>query len=105
MLKLFALSIYFYLAISSHHSLNDLTPKQKAKWTLAVYMNGDNELESSITGDSIDKIDLMMKAYNPMRQNFGKPQTGDFHVTFIFMIINTIIVYCIFINKNIFNNY
>ena len=86
MLKLFALAIYFYLAISNCHPLNDLAPKQKAKWTLAVYMNGDNELESSITGDSVDKIDLMMKLYNPMRQNFGKPQTGDFHVIFIYMM-------------------
>jgi hypothetical protein len=33
-----------------HSPLSSLSPYQTKKWTVAVYMNGDNELESSITG-------------------------------------------------------
>lgn len=42
--------------------MSALTPKPKAKWTLAVYMNGDNDLEPSITGG----------------KSFGQKLSGDF---------------------------
>jgi len=38
------------LVHSKGHDFRELTVQKKAKWTIAVYMNGDNELESSITG-------------------------------------------------------
>jgi len=43
---LLLLTVEVLLAID----MSSLIPKPKAKWTLAVYMNGDNELEPSITG-------------------------------------------------------
>ena len=62
--------------------LNDLTPFPKAKWTVAVYMNGDNELEPSITGGEVTN-ERYQKWFNPNREIFSVNQRyvapGDFH--------------------------
>ena len=43
-------------SLAAESALSSLKAYPKAKWTIAVYMNGDNELEDSITGGTaIDK--------------------------------------------------
>ena len=40
----------FVLCNGAGNNISDLKQYPKAKWTVAVYMNGDNDLETSITG-------------------------------------------------------
>ena len=51
------LLLLFFIALLSvppalGGQVEDLPVQPKAAWTLVVYMNGDNDLEPSITGDS-----------------------------------------------------
>jgi hypothetical protein len=66
--------------------ISDLKIYPKAKWTVAVYMNGDNELEPTITGGEMT-ADFLKKTFpqgwsNPNR-NLADGETytapGDFH--------------------------
>lgn len=78
------------------HSLSELPFFPQAKWTVAVYMNGDNNLETAITGGEIEysgsalalsqRHPLVKEKFNPSRakKNLNKMEStythkGDFH--------------------------
>jgi hypothetical protein len=46
----FCALIGLLLPLAAGLDMASLKPYPRAKWTVAVYMNGDNELETCITG-------------------------------------------------------
>jgi hypothetical protein len=59
-------------------SVDDMPVYPRAKWTVAVYMNGDNNLEQSITGGTaVPHEGLGMLSSPAKRRKTNLP--GDFH--------------------------
>jgi hypothetical protein len=68
--------------------IDSLQPYAKAKWTVAVYMNGDNELEPTITGGDVKSQGPVSMGYPPKSALWQNPRRtvngtytakGDFH--------------------------
>jgi hypothetical protein len=70
--------VCFFITLVRSLPIESLSPFPKAKWTIAVYMNGDNELEPSITGGEIT-VSKHKIFNNPSRKNLNYTAPGDFH--------------------------
>ena len=66
---------------AARNPISSLIPFSSKKWTVAVYMNGDNELESSITGGMHNINELRQHSSKLAIENNG----GDFHDELAFL--------------------
>lgn len=74
--RLFPL-ICVFSNVAIANNIKSLSPYPKAKWTVAVYMNGDNELEPSITGGEVNLSPASQSRSRARTTTYTAP--GDFH--------------------------